>query len=207
MAAVGTGRTKKTSAERVAREMRTARIFGWRLAGRSLAEIAVEESISTSRVAQVIEAELETRKVAAIAELRRLEAERLDALLAACWAAATRGNLSAVDAVLRVMARRARLLGLDAPARLEVNEKDNCENVREQLAAKLMALKAKLPARTGDDAKLIEGTVECEPAFPYTIGEAVQPVEVQHFESLPDPDPFEEVLTEDLYGEQGLFRA
>lgn len=48
--------------------------------------------------------------------LREMEAERLDALLNAVWDKAMRGNKDAVDRVIRIMERRARLLGLDAQA-------------------------------------------------------------------------------------------
>lgn len=50
-------------------------------------------------------------------EVRRLEVERLDALLAAVWPDAIAGKVDAVDRVLRIMDRRAALLGLDAPTR------------------------------------------------------------------------------------------
>ena len=53
-------------------------------------------------------------------ELRHLELTRLDALLVALWPAASRGTLGAVDRVLKIMARRAAYLGLDAPERLAV---------------------------------------------------------------------------------------
>ncbi len=53
-------------------------------------------------------------------ELRTLEAGRLDKLQQALWAQAMQGNQGAVDRVLRIMERRARLLGLDAPVRNEV---------------------------------------------------------------------------------------
>lgn len=49
------------------------------------------------------------------AELRAEEVSRLDAMLAGLWPDARRGHLGAVDRVLRLMERRARLLGLDAP--------------------------------------------------------------------------------------------
>lgn len=52
-------------------------------------------------------------------ELRQLEVERLDRLLTAVWRSAMGGNLGAVDRVLRVAERRARLLGLDAPTKIE----------------------------------------------------------------------------------------
>lgn len=53
-------------------------------------------------------------------ELRELELTRLDRLQAAAWAAAVGGDLRAIDTVLRVVDRRCRLLGLDAPVRAEV---------------------------------------------------------------------------------------
>ena len=93
------------------------------------------------------------------------------------------------------------MLGLDAPARLEVNDtRAESEAARDTLKEKLMALK-----QPGDDAKLIEGTVE-PASSPYTVGKEPEPVAEQHFESLPAPDPFEDVLTDDVYGEQALFR-
>lgn len=47
------------------------------------------------------------------AEIRELEQDRLDRLQVAVWAKALRGDLGAVDRVLRIFERRARLLGLD----------------------------------------------------------------------------------------------
>lgn len=47
------------------------------------------------------------------AELRELELDRLDRLQAAVWAAAMRGDLKAIDRILRIAERRARLMGLD----------------------------------------------------------------------------------------------
>lgn len=52
-------------------------------------------------------------------ELRSLEVERLDALLLGLWTKAKGGDTWAVDRVLRIMERRAALLGLDAPRRIE----------------------------------------------------------------------------------------
>lgn len=51
----------------------------------------------------------------------KLELERLDALLAAYWGKALGGDVQAFDRVLRVMERRARYLGLDAPVRTDVS--------------------------------------------------------------------------------------
>jgi hypothetical protein len=50
--------------------------------------------------------------------LRTMEEARLDALLLAVMPQARQGNLGAVDRVVRIMERRARLLGLDAPTKI-----------------------------------------------------------------------------------------
>lgn len=50
------------------------------------------------------------------AEVRALERARLDKLLCAVWDQAMQGDGQAIDRVLRIMERRARLDGLDAPA-------------------------------------------------------------------------------------------
>lgn len=47
------------------------------------------------------------------AEVRQLEADRLDRMQVALWSKALRGDVGAVDRVLAIMQRRARLLGLD----------------------------------------------------------------------------------------------
>lgn len=47
--------------------------------------------------------------------IRNLESERLDCMHAAVWERALEGDLKAVDAVLKIMARRAKLFGLDIP--------------------------------------------------------------------------------------------
>ena len=53
-------------------------------------------------------------------EVRKLELERLDALLFGVWEAAINGDDKAVNNALRIMERRAKLLGLDAPVKNEV---------------------------------------------------------------------------------------
>lgn len=52
-------------------------------------------------------------------ELREIEVARLDALLLGLWPEARKGNVAKIDRVLRIMQRRADLLGLDAPKRID----------------------------------------------------------------------------------------
>jgi hypothetical protein len=53
-------------------------------------------------------------------ELIQLEVERLDAMLLAIAPAVQNGNLHAIDRALKIAARRAALLGLDAPKEVDV---------------------------------------------------------------------------------------
>ncbi len=51
-----------------------------------------------------------------IALVRRMEVDRLDTLMASRWKAAVSGDDGAMDRVLRILERRAKLLGLDSPS-------------------------------------------------------------------------------------------
>ena len=53
--------------------------------------------------------------VESVEEFRSVAMDRRDALHAAIWSQAMEGNLRAVDRILAIMTRRARLLGLDKP--------------------------------------------------------------------------------------------
>lgn len=54
-------------------------------------------------------------------ELREIEAHRLDTAQAAIWQNVINGDVTAVNALIRIMERRSKLLGLDAPVRAEVD--------------------------------------------------------------------------------------
>ena len=55
------------------------------------------------------------READAVDDLRTLEVSRLDALQVALWDEAMNGDIKAVNAVLRIILQRSRLLGLDKP--------------------------------------------------------------------------------------------
>lgn len=58
------------------------------------------------------------------AKIRAIELSRLERLQAAVWQPALDGNLEAVDKAIKVMDRRAKLVGLDAPKKTELTGKD-----------------------------------------------------------------------------------
>ena len=57
-------------------------------------------------------------------EVRRLELERIDRALLAIWKQVQAGNLGAIDRMIKLQDRRAKYLGLDAPAKQELTGKD-----------------------------------------------------------------------------------
>ena len=62
------------------------------------------------------------------AEIRRVEeVARLDRLQQGLWARAVGGDPRAADTVLRIIDRRIRLLGLDAPTEVKVRHVDNLD--------------------------------------------------------------------------------
>jgi len=65
---------------------------------------------------------LNERRTADAEQLRQLESQRLDALLAGIWDKAAAGDLAAVGVALSIGARQAKLWGLDSAAKLEVCE-------------------------------------------------------------------------------------
>lgn len=66
-------------------------------------------------------AALDRHEAAAVDEYRGLEAARLNELQRAVWPLAVAGDIAAVTACIRIIDRRAKLLGLDAPVLVDVN--------------------------------------------------------------------------------------
>ena len=54
-----------------------------------------------------------------VAEVRKEEQDRLDIAQSAIWANVLRGEVPSVLALMRIMERRAKLLGLDVPVRVQ----------------------------------------------------------------------------------------
>ena len=73
--------------------------------------------------------------------VRDLELQRLDRMLRALWEAAIHGDPQAIDRVLKIMQRRAKMLGLDEPERFaQVVELVQSEEYRAARAAIMGAL-------------------------------------------------------------------
>lgn len=86
-------------------------------------ELGVAPSTAYKRVQHGLH-ELNRGNAAQAAELRELEALRLDEMQDAVWEKAAEGDFHAVDRVLAIMARRAKLLGLDMAEKKPEREPD-----------------------------------------------------------------------------------
>jgi hypothetical protein len=114
----------KTSERRLAAHERQLYALELRREGKSFPQIARElgyRSVAGAYDA-VMGALRETLREPA-EQVRALELERLDQMLDAIWPTALTGSIPAQAQVLRLMERRAKYLGLDAPARVDVEQR------------------------------------------------------------------------------------
>lgn len=97
--------------------------------------------MSVQAAHQAVTAYLEaTRAVSreAAEEIRRIELDRIDRMLAAVSPQAEDGDLQAVQTAIKLQERRAKLLGLDAPAETRTTH-DAAPDVVRQLMALVAA--------------------------------------------------------------------
>lgn len=88
-------------------------VIAQRRSGRRVDDIARDLGISAGRVSQLFKQGMGRHVEVPAAEIKQMEADRLDDLQFGVWQAACSGNLKAIEQVLGIMERRAKLLGLD----------------------------------------------------------------------------------------------
>lgn len=114
----------KTSQRRIEAIEKQKQALELRKAGATYEAIAKKlEYANASGAEHAIKAALKATVQDAADTVRQLELERLDGLLINMWKQVQNGNQGAVDRVLRIMERRAKLLGLDAPTKNEISGK------------------------------------------------------------------------------------
>lgn len=116
-------RERKTSSRRIAATERQADALKLRIQGVDFRTIADKLGYrGPSGAYGAVDAALKKTLSEPAAELRQLELLRLDMLLMAVWPQAVTGQMGAVDRVLRIMQRRAALLGLDEPSKFTIDD-------------------------------------------------------------------------------------
>lgn len=115
----------KTSPETAAARVKGARALELRMQGKTFEAIARELGYAGKQGAY----ESVKRSIDAITrepaeELIKLDLERLDVLWQIQYLNAQSGDVQAMAACMKIMERRAKLLGLDAPAKVEATGRD-----------------------------------------------------------------------------------
>ena len=112
----------KASIRRIELAERRARALELRKAGATYDQIAQQAGYSSRANAyrDVMKA-IKDITAEPAADVKTLELARLDAMLMGTWRPAITGNQGAIDRVIRIMDRRAKLLGLDAPVKTELD--------------------------------------------------------------------------------------
>ena len=106
----------RSSANALKAAERQRRALELRRSGCTLQEIADQLGYAgPSGARRAIETVLEKTLCHEATALRVLESERLDRLQRGLWPKAEQGDVRAVEAVLKIMSRRAKLFNLDAP--------------------------------------------------------------------------------------------
>ncbi len=124
-----------------------------RIRGLSYTAMATEMGMSPSGAKAALKRaidELNERSDDAVQEYRTVAGEQIDALVSGLWADATTGNADAARTVLLCLGRKAKLFGLDAPAKSEYTD---------QTAVDLM----RIVSAKADERMRLAVTVESEP--------------------------------------------
>lgn len=137
---------------------RRRQVIAMMLAGARPSEIARALGVRVELITldvKVIRKEWREEQGADYHEWVAAEVARLDQLQTAHWRAAMQGGYRATDICIRIIERRAKLLGLDAPERHVVVVPDG--TTLQDISAKLASLAAALPSAEDEDGEVIEG--------------------------------------------------
>lgn len=140
---------KKAAIAARAEELR-AKVWALRLQGHAVRAIAQQLGCGVATAMRAINStldELQAARHEAAREAIALGLERLDSALVAVTPLVQQGDLEAVDRLVKIEARRAKMLGVDAPDRTEVSGPEGAPiavEAKTSLAAKLDALAQRL---------------------------------------------------------------
>jgi hypothetical protein len=133
-----------SKAQQAATAARRTKAIALRMAGVDYETIAdrldyASRQAAAKDVRRALE-EYRAEETAAIEAWRELEGQRLDRLQAAAWSAAAKGDLKAIETVLKVMAQRSKLLGLEAEKQRNDADIDDARSVLGRLARGIAAV-------------------------------------------------------------------
>lgn len=122
--------TSKTQQRRIEAQERRAKAIQLRRMGYSMGRIAERLGMSKSSVHKTITKAIDSlqKDIEQDAERARAqELDRIDELQSYLWLNASKGNTQAVEKIIKLMERRHKLLGLDAPNKVAATDPDGDE--------------------------------------------------------------------------------
>ncbi len=93
-----------------------------------------------------------------VESVRQVESDRLDLAQSAIWQGVTQGDIPSINTLLRIMQRRAALLGLDMP--VKVQQEVTIHNGDSDLDREIQTLIKRLEGNGGDEDVLADGEGE-----------------------------------------------
>lgn len=116
---------KKTKARMVKAKEREKQVLALRKAGFSYEVIGKQVGLSRAGAYKAVKRHME--KIDAECtdladDVRQLELQRLDEITSTIWPYVIQGQTQYIDRILKVMDRRARYLGIDAPEKQEIRQ-------------------------------------------------------------------------------------
>ena len=119
------------------------------MAGEAVDAIAEKEGLTRRRVETLLRDELRRRWIAPAEDYARLQIARLDAIAAKLTPKAEKGELPAIDRVLKILDRLDRYHGF---SKLTAANIETHDGGRERLLAKLNAMAARMIAARKDES-------------------------------------------------------
>lgn len=134
-------------ANNVVRHEQVMKAYELRLQGVAYKDIAKELGVAHGTVWKWVKAELERTASEPREEVRKLEVERLDYLYSKLQKRIENGDDKAINSALKVMDRRAKLLGLDMPTAIEITSTTDTDTAIKALLDEMEALNAARQAK------------------------------------------------------------
>lgn len=129
----------KTSSKQISIAKRTEEAAKLRRLGYTLEEIAKELGVVVSTIHKDLSKLIESIPVEEGMVYLRLELDRIDQMFRPAFEEATQGDFDATLVCIKLMERRAKLLGLDGSLKVEVSHDYNAAK-NEEVVLKLLAL-------------------------------------------------------------------
>lgn len=111
----------KTSATRLSAQATRRQVIELRMAGATISQICERLGIGRATAHRHIEkamADVQAEMEGPAIAVKRMQYARLERLLQGAWGNAAKGDYAAIDRIIKILERQAKLLGLDAPTKL-----------------------------------------------------------------------------------------